>query len=165
MKTTTLTPEIIRLYAKLRHNPPFMLTGRNAEMCWRGARTIARFRELESTGLVRLLVEPEQENYFNVYGVPDDPRELASMEASLERDGCWWTCTEYRTDPDDEADWEHADSCGMHTGYRDPGSPFENCYVVDEMATAVEAYNSAIAAQALEASERHLAACRDMVTV
>jgi hypothetical protein len=38
------------------------------------ARTLAKWREAEADGRVRLRAEPERENYFDVYGKSDDER-------------------------------------------------------------------------------------------
>lgn len=53
----------------------------------------------------------------------------------------------------------------MHTGYKDPLSPWENCYIVDHMRAAVDAYEAHQEEQADEESEAFDAACRDLVTV
>lgn len=96
------------------------------------ARTLDAWRRAEVAGLVRLRSEPERENYFDVYGEPDDERERASIVAEIERNGCWWVVSEYW----DGEDWQLADSIGMCV-YANPLDPFQNCYVVDLMASAL----------------------------
>lgn len=134
--------ELLVTYRKFRQHSPFMVVGHNARMALDAARTLLRFRELEDRGLVRLRCEPELENYFDVFGEPEPERNghrisqdaaNKELEAVLERYGVWWTCSEYF----DGQAWQHADSCGMHTGYKDASCPFENCYIIDEMAEAV----------------------------
>lgn len=65
----------------------------------------------------------------------------------------------------DGNEWHHADSCGMHTGYKDPLSPFENCYIIGEMQAAIEALEKHQADIASEQSEAHRAACSDILTL
>lgn len=104
----------------------------------RSAKTLEQWRDYESAGLVRLRVEPEQENYFDVYGKPDTERERLQLEAALERDGCWFIVSEVNHGNEAIGDqWEIADSIGMCV-YSNPLCPFENCYVVDLMAKAIE---------------------------
>lgn len=133
--TKTMTKELMKLYAKCRASKPFMLVGSDAKCSLQTARTILAFRQAEADGLVRMRMEPENENYFDVYGCEDDPKHQKEMEDIIERLGCWWTCSEFF----DGDEWQEADSCGMHTGYRDPLDPFQNCYVVDEMRAALDA--------------------------
>jgi hypothetical protein len=99
---------------------------------------IATFRELESQGAVRIIAEPEQENYFDVYGEPDDPQARDEIEANLEDWGCWVVHTEYF----DGQAWQWADSIGMCV-YHNPIDPKENDYVPDLMRSAVEQYKHA----------------------
>lgn len=105
------------------------------------ARTVARFRELEDAGVVRLRLEPEFENYFDVFGEPDDPSEKAILCDAIERGGLWYTASDY-LDPS-TGEWENADGCGMHLGYNDALDPFENWYVADEMAEAISKLEAA----------------------
>jgi hypothetical protein len=161
MKTQTITPALLTMYQRCRKSKPFMLVGRDAECSLRAARTILAFRETEKAGLVRLRAEEEQENYFDIYGREDNEKRQREMEAIIERDGCWWTCSEWF----DGTEWHQADSCGMHTGYSDPLDPFQNCYIVDEMQAALDALASFQDKQASEGAETHDAACRDIVTV
>lgn len=122
-----------------------MLVGEDAACSLRAARTILAFREKEREGKVRMRKEEEQENYFDVYGKPDgytnaqghwvsQKEAIKELEELLERDGVWWTCSEWFNGEE----WEQADSCGMHTGYKNPLDPFENCYVVQEMQAALD---------------------------
>lgn len=100
------------------------------------ARTLSVFRELEDQGLVRIKAQEEEENYFDVYGEPDDERERERMVKILDRDGCWYVYSEYFS-PETET-WKHADGVGMCTGYSDPTDPFENCYVIGMMQEAID---------------------------
>jgi len=136
-----MNAQIHKLYAQFRANPSMIHTGRNAECALRCARTLARFRELESHGLVRLRAEEEQENYFDVYGREDSEKYQKQMEETLQRYGCWWIVAEWLTGEeacDGSDEWEQADSIGMCV-YYDPLSPFENCYVIGLMQSAIDA--------------------------
>lgn len=99
------------------------------------ARTLAQWRELENGGLVRLKAEPEQENYFDVYGEPETAKERKAIEQQLDRDGCWIVIAEYF----DGTHWQQADSIGMCSGYSNPTDPFQNDYVTDLMRSAIKA--------------------------
>ncbi len=130
-----MNAQLIKLYAQFRHNMPFVLVGSNAKLALDSAKTLLAFREAESKGLVRMLAEPEDESYFQVYGYPDTKKEREEMERIIERDGCWRSASEWF----DGDSWNHADSCGMHTGYSDPLDPFENGYIIQEMQAALDA--------------------------
>lgn len=144
---TNISPELLAMYRKCRTRKPFMLVGRDAECSLRSAKTILAFRQLESDGLVRMRCEPEEESYFDVYGKPElewrNGHTLSreetdkNLEALLELDGVWWTVAEWF----DGYEWQQADSCGMHAGYKNPLDPFENCYVIQEMQSAIDALN------------------------
>lgn len=123
----------------------FRASGYSASHALHGAKAKLAFEALERRELVRLRAEPEEENYFDVYGEPEGyegangRRVSAEQERKetcelLERDGCWHVVAEYF----DGQRWQHADSIGMNTGYKNVLSPFENCYVPDLMASAVE---------------------------
>jgi hypothetical protein len=161
MKTQTITPALLTMYQRCRKSKPFMLVGRDAECSLHAARTILAFHEAEKAGLVRLRAEEEQKNYFDVMGREDDPRHQKEIGEIIERDGCWWTCSEWF----DGEKWQIADSCGMHTGYRDPLDPFQNCYIIEEMRSALDALASFQNEQASEETEAHEMACRDIATV
>ena len=144
-----MNSKLLSLYHLCRQRKPFMLVGCDAACSLSAAKTILRFRELESRGLVRMRAEPEQENYFDVFGDPEAytnaqghevsaEQAKADLIATLDRDGVWWTCSEWF----DGQEWHHADSCRMHTGYKNPLDPFENCYVIDEMAEAIRQWEN-----------------------
>jgi len=159
--------ELLKLYQKFRKHSPFMLVGHNARLALSSAKTLMEFRQLESNGLVRMRCEPETENYFDVYGEPEPRRGQtqkqanAELEAILERDGVWWTVAEWF----DGEEWKQADSCGMHAGYSDPLSPFENCYVIQEMQSAIDALREHQAETEAESAESMRCACADIATV
>jgi hypothetical protein len=122
------------------------IVGESAKWALRDAKTLLAFREAESEGLVRLRCEPEQESYLDAYGEPEgytvaNGRRVTAEQAlkelleTLERDGAWWACAEWF----DGEEWQMADSCGMHTGYRDPLCPFQNCYIAGHMRSALDA--------------------------
>lgn len=100
---------------------------------------MAEWREAERADLVRLRIEPEQENYFDVYGKPDNDQEKARIERELERCDCWWIVAEVNEGDEITGDkWEHADSIGMCV-YDNPLDPFENDYIPDLMRAALDA--------------------------
>ena len=122
---------------------------------WRTAKTVVEFTNREcgehdepgEGSDVRLRVEEEQESYFDVYGEPDGyegmhgrrvsaEQERKEMVETLDRDGCWRVFSEF-WNPETE-EWEVADSVGMNTGYSDPTSWRENCYVPDLMQAALD---------------------------
>lgn len=82
--------------------------------------------EAEAAGLVRLRDDPEQENYFDVYGEPDDPQERAELEEAIERHGVWYIYSQYLSQ--DTGSWETADGIGMIFG-NDVGD--DNPYIID----------------------------------
>ena len=127
-------------YQEMRRHKPFMLVGRDAECSLSSARTVLAFRELESKGLVRIRSEYEQEDYFSVYGEPDTEKEKQSIIDAIDRMGCvgviaevWRGCAECG-----RGEWEWVDSVGMCI-YDNPLSPYENCYVIGMMESAIKA--------------------------
>lgn len=144
-----MNAELKSLYLQCRAAKPFMLVGSDAKCSLEAARTILAFRHAEADGLVRLRKEEEQESYLDVYGdsvldgMERNGHPLSREDArkdlaeTLERDGVWVSISEWF----DGDEWQMADSCGMHTGYRDPLCPFQNCYIVDEMQAALDALN------------------------
>jgi hypothetical protein len=164
-----INTKLVALYFECRKRKPFMLVGQDAKCSLATAKTILRFRELEA---VRLRKEEEQENYFDTYGKPEgytnaqghwvsEAQATKDLEEMLDRYGLWWTCSEWFNGEE----WQQADSCGMHSGYKNPLDPFENCYIVDEMFSAITALESHQAQIAFESSESFRAACSDIVTV
>lgn len=128
MNTKTLA-----LYRKFREHSPFMLVGHNARLALQSAKTLVAFQEAESAGLVRLVADPEQESYFDVYGEPDDKKQREAIEQSIEDNGCVYVQSEFY----DGEDWVHVDGVGMCI-YNNPLSSFENCYVIDLMRAALD---------------------------
>lgn len=70
--------------------------------------------EAEENGLVRIVVEPEEDNYFDVYGEPDTSEERNDIIEQIDRDGLNHFASQYRKRRIDE--WETADSIGMVIG-------------------------------------------------
>ncbi len=132
----------------------FRKCGMDAHRALDAARTYKQFQRLETEGLVRLRAEPEDDNYFDVYGEPDGytdihGRRVSAEQAkqdiidSIERDGCWYCVSEWF----DGQEWQHADSIGMCSGYNNALSPFDNWYIPDLMQGAIDAVeNNAVAA-------------------
>lgn len=109
------------------------------------ALTLAEFERAQAAGLVRLRTEDDPENYFDVYGKPEaytngNGRRVSAKQAYtelcalLDRTGNVRVIAEYF----DGYCWQHVDSIGQCAGYNNPLSPFENCYVVDLMRSALD---------------------------
>jgi hypothetical protein len=127
--------EIVRMFCAFRRN------GEPAARALESARTVVRFRANEcgehdspdfETARVRLRMEPEQENYFDVYGRPKSEAEAKRISDLIERLGCYFLVSEYW----DGEDWQHADSIGMIIEER-PLDPVSSPYVVDLMGAAL----------------------------
>lgn len=126
-----------RNYFRFRHQGG--IVGKDAEQALRNARTLERWNELEEQGRVRLRAEPEEEGYFDTYGEPYNAKERQAIIDQIEMNGCFRVISEYKESCEacGHDEWCHADSIGMCI-YNDPLSPFENCYVIDLMASAIE---------------------------
>lgn len=96
------------------------------------AKTLEQWELYESAGLVRLIAEPEQESYFDVYGKPDTEKERQEIIRYLDLWGCFCIISQVWID----GKWEHADSVGMCV-YARPLDPFDNTHVIDLMASAL----------------------------
>ena len=68
----------------------------------------------EDKGLVRIVVEDEQENYFDVYEKPESEAEYDEIVEIINRDGLNHFASQYRKRASDP--WETADSIGMVIG-------------------------------------------------
>lgn len=110
------------------------------------ARTLLQWRKLQAAGFVRIRQKEDTSPYdpgddgayTNVHGrrvsEEEAKKEIAQM---LERFGNWAVVTDYY----DDGVWKEADSvCGC-VGYRKPCDPFENCYVPQLMAAAIQQCN------------------------
>lgn len=97
---------------------------------------------------VRISLDEEQENYFDVYGVPDaytdgNGRRVSAEKAReemcdlLERWGCYVVYAEYFHG----GEWHQADSIGMCV-YRRPDDWRENWYVPDLMRECLDTLTS-----------------------
>lgn len=135
-----MTKQLLNVYRKFREHSPSMLVGRNAELALRNAKILLKFQELESEGKVQIYSEEENENYFDVFGEPDTEQQRKRIVDSLETYGCYWVASKVREKCDccGNDEWDTVDSIGMCVGYKDAESPFENPYVIDLMAAAVE---------------------------
>jgi len=130
--------ELHQLYNQFRKHSPFIAVGRNAELALDAARTLHKWNELESAGLVRLRMEPEEESYFDVFGCEDiSKKHDQALRDTVDRLGCYWVTSEYLKC----GTFEHADSIGMCV-YENPLSPFENCYIIQLMAEAISQVTS-----------------------
>jgi len=137
---------LLAVYRNLKSNGGGIV-GESSKQALREAKIILAFREEEENENVRLRVCHELDNYFDVYGDPDGyvnaqgkhvsaEKERAEIERQIERCGCMLVVSEYK---DDEGDWQIADSIGMCI-YEDPTDPFQNCYVPELMAQALDKF-------------------------
>ena len=138
-----MTPTIKQAYQQFRS------AGYQAHVALSSAKSCVEFMEL-GNGKVRIIAEPEFENYFDALGEPEGytdihgkhhsaEEERKTIEQSIERNGIYCIVAKYRDE--ETGKWESADSVGMCI-YDNPLSPFENCYVADLMRSAVEAYQA-----------------------
>jgi len=141
-----MNTQLINTYKQFRAAQLGGIVGQDAQNCLFRAKTLIAFRELEAAGKVRIRQEAETESYWDVYGDICDfsEKQVKDINESIEQLGCWWVTSEVYDGCEccDRGEWEHADSVGMHTGYHNPCSPFENCYVIDMMDAAIKAYNN-----------------------
>jgi hypothetical protein len=103
------------------------------------ARRIVEFEALGESK-VRLRAEPEEENYFDAFGKPDNAADEKAIRDSIRRFGNWCLVAEYFNRR--EKCWEICDSIGHCAGYENPLDPFQNYYVPDLMGNAVENYKN-----------------------
>lgn len=105
---------------------------------------IADWNIAERAGLVRLRTEHEEENYFDVYGLPTGYQNIKGewvtpeeayeeMVRLLDLYGNYSVISECF----DGNGWRFAASIGFCVGYKNPLSPEENCYVPDLMRSAL----------------------------
>lgn len=120
----------IRSYYKSFRN-----AGYPAHHALHAARAKDSFEDLENDGNVRLVCQEEEENYYDVYGVPDDPKEKEQQDRFLELWGCYYVGAEVLDHTTGR--WIPADGVGMCV-YNHPTDPEDNWYVADIMAAAVE---------------------------
>ena len=131
------TRKIEALYRKARK------AGYGALEAHRAAKIVQAFEERSD---VRIVCEPDQENYFSVYGEPSgyvgvngrrvsSAQERTELEDAIDRLGCWVVVAEIRCRCC--GTWKSVDSVGMNTGYADPCDWLQNAYVPDLMNAAL----------------------------
>lgn len=123
-------------FRRFLEDGPYCTPPGRAACALQSARTLQKWREMEAAGRVRIQVEPEKENYFDIFGHSSEDR---FVRKTIEQWGVHWVSTEY-LDPSGE--WKHADSIGMCI-YQDPADPFQNSYVPGLMEYAIEAHDQA----------------------
>ena len=128
-----------RLYFRARKS------GYSAAESHRAAKIVQAFEERDD---VRIVCEPEQADYFSVYGEPEGylgvngrrisaEQERKDLEDQLDRLGCWIVVAEVRCPHC--GTWKSVDSVGMNTGYADPCDWLQNVYVPDPINAALQA--------------------------
>jgi hypothetical protein len=126
-------------YREFRKRSPFMLVGCNALQALQAARTLARFREYEGACLVRLRSEFDSDA---------DTSFMSEREYDAWNGEAFGSISEYLCPAC--GSWLGADSIWGHIGYRDVLDPFENPYIVELMASALDcidgAYSQAVCA-------------------
>jgi hypothetical protein len=114
------------------------------------AKTLAEWRQFEAQGRARIVAEPDadpydagdmRQGYTTIYGRIVSAEEASKeVDTMIESKGVWCVRAEWH----DGNSWQWADSiCGC-AGYEDPCNPFENCYVVDLMSSALDRLNAHI---------------------
>lgn len=136
MNTETLS--LVPSYFRFKDTGGYCTPPGRAACALNKARTLKQWRTAEAAGRVRLRAEPEQENYFDVYGEPDTEQERKAITEQIERDGCWLVVAEYLCRYCGQ--WKHGDSIGMCI-YANPLDPFQNDYVTDLMAATLDKLN------------------------
>jgi hypothetical protein len=133
-----MTTAIHELYKRFRKQSPFMLVGENARLALDSAKTLAEFRRLEASGLVKIEAELDQDPDASFYDTWPHLSERSREELKQQYyNDCWVVSTSVRCNCCEQ--WKEVDTiCGC-SGYNDPCSPFENCYVIDLMQSAIEA--------------------------
>ena len=124
------------LYRQFRKSSPFMLVGENATQALNAARVIKRWQELEASGDVAISKQFDHDSDASFYDYWEhlSERTREQLKADYSAD-CWVV----QTVVIDEFGTETVvDSIGGCSGYDDPCSPFENCYVVGMMETAIK---------------------------
>lgn len=100
----------------------------------------------DNFGMVRLGVEPDQDNYFDIYGEPEGYTNADGAEVTAEqerqdiidlidRDGIWWVFAEYRISP--RHPWEIGDSIGMIIGANNPYEDDLKSTTIDQLRDAL----------------------------
>lgn len=88
------------------------------------ARTMIKVEPFLDRELVRLRIEPEFENYWDVYGKDGETeKNIRYINDLIERNGLWWACTEARLTK--KHPWHHGGSVGMLIGIGDDLSFYE----------------------------------------
>jgi len=128
--------QTLRYYKQFKAERPAHVVGQFSANCLQYAKILQVFDDLGDS--VRIQCEPEEENYYDVYGIPESDKEKRQLAESLEK-GCWYVFSEYKCPCCGQ--WNRADGIGMCVGYNDPCLPFENNYVIDLMDSAVKQFN------------------------
>lgn len=131
-----LTPQTVSYYFKFLQTGAYCTPPGRTICALRNAKTLSEWDLAERAGLVRLRAIPEEENYFDVYGRPDDKKEREEIQRLLDQWGCYYIVSEVNHGDERQDNWQHADSIGMCV-YRRPCDPFENSYIIDLMSEAL----------------------------
>lgn len=128
----------------------FRAAGFSARDAYHGAATWLQFDAIAAEGFARIVLTHEHENYFDVFGEPEaytgaNGRRVSADEAraeivrAIELNGNYCVAAEVRHGA---GSWENVDCVGMCAGYQNAADPRQNCYVVDLMSAAIEAYQN-----------------------
>ena len=113
----------------------FRKSGMIAKSALYSARLMVEFENRED---LRIGIDPEYENYFDVYGEPDTKKEKESIMHYLDLWGLYTVYVEYKCKQCGE--WILGDSVGMCC-YEDPADPLENWYIPDLIAGTIAIAN------------------------
>lgn len=113
----------------------FIDVGYNSQAAHENALLIEQFKRLEDTGRARIIAEPEVNNYFDVYGEPDDPEEKQDIIDLIEREGIYYVLVQVCCKCCGQ--WKTVDSIGMIIG--NPTDPVNNPYYADLARAAIDA--------------------------
>lgn len=147
-------PDAVRLWSEYRKFREVYTHRDGAKSALYSARIVVKWRDYEWDGCdddserivgeCRLRAEADEEPYYagdmedgytNIHGRRVSAEEAQKeISAMLERDGVWGIVAEVWNGKE----WEMVDSIWSCAGYSDVLSPYENCYVVDHMAAAMD---------------------------
>jgi len=126
-----------RNYRKFRAASPFMLYGSNAAQAISSARILEQWESLEAEQLVKIEAQLDTDANASFYDSWEhlSERTREQLKEAYYQD-CWTVAAYYQ---DESGSFEMIDSISGCSGYSDPCDPFENCYVIDMMESAIKA--------------------------
>jgi hypothetical protein len=122
----------------------FRRAGWRADEAIRAARILERWDEAKGEGWVRIQVEPDDSGWHHDDICGCDRGDKCQVLRAAIDNGVYAVIGEYRDDPDAPEDdrWMPGDSVCGFVGYDDPLDPYLNPYVLDIMATTLDALDA-----------------------